>query len=285
MPSYRFCRPDDIPYLVRAVNECWDVHFPDAEPMTVERYRDEMKYLDVWPSNCLVASTDDGPVAVLIGTKRDWEVAVRRLGVHPDHQRQGHGLHLLTSLSQKLAVLGPERLEAEVPRSLPGAMELLEKAGYVRETILTDYVRPASAVDPVPEDLVIPFSVDEADDVGYLDFELEFDLALERRRATLFNRKEEIEGIAIATPELVEACLLHRIADDASAMDVVAAGARPEQPELLLGLLLRHLANETALPIRFPRLREGEFPQSVLDVWSFEAVETYDLVAAKATPG
>ena len=58
MPSYRFCRPDDIPYLVRAVNECWDVHFPEAPRMTVDRYREEMRTLDVWPSNSLVASTD-----------------------------------------------------------------------------------------------------------------------------------------------------------------------------------------------------------------------------------
>ena len=137
MSSYRFCRPDDIEYLVRAVHECWDVHFPDAEPMTVERFRDEMKFLDVWPSNCLVASTDGGPVAVLIGTKRTFEVAVLRLGVHPGHQRQGHGLHLLTSLSQKLAVLGPERLVAEVPRSRPGAVELFAAAGYVREATFT----------------------------------------------------------------------------------------------------------------------------------------------------
>lgn len=283
MPSYRFCRPDDIPYLVRAVNECWDVRFPDAQPMTVERYRDEMKYLDVWPSNCLVASTDDGPVAVLIGTKRPTEVSILRVGVCPGHERQGHGEHLLTSLSHKLAVLGPERLVAEVPRALD-ALEFFAAAGYRPEATYTDYLRPDAPADPVPEGLVIPITVDELDDHGLL--QIAGGVAWERRRETLVNRKkDEIEGIAIVSPECVEAFLLHRIADDASSVDVVAAGARDaEQQELFFGLLLRHLVGETALPLQFPRLLDGEFPESVLRVWSFEAGETYDLVSAEATP-
>ena len=283
MPSYRFCRPDDIEYLVRAVHECWDVHFSDAEPMTVERFRDEMRFLDVWPSNCLVASTDDGPVAVLIGTKRATEVAILRVGIRPGHQRRGHGGHLLTSLSHKLAVLGPERLVAEVPRSLPGAGDFFAAVGYESEAAYTDWVRPDSPVDPVPEGLVMPVTVDEVDDHGLL--EIAGGVAWRRRRETLLNRREEIEGAAIVSPERVEAFLLHRIADDASAVEVVASGASdPEQEELLLGLLLRHLASETALPLKLPRLLPGEFPDSVLAVWGFEATETYDLMSARATP-
>lgn len=283
MPSYRFCRPDDIPFLARAVNECYDVHFPGAPRMSVERYRAEMKAIDVWPSNSLVASTDQGPVAVLVATKRADEVTVLRVGARPGHERQGHGAHLLTSLSNKLAVLGPDRLAAEAPRSLPIASALLEATGYRRERTYTDYLREPSPAEPVPEDLVMPVTAQELDDHGLL--EIPGHVALERQRQTLLNRKVELEGVAIATPERIEAFLLHRLADDGTALDVVAAVARPsEQQDLLLQLLLRHLAGTTELPLRLPRLAPGEVTPAVLDALGFEAGERYDRFVTEATP-
>ncbi len=283
MPSYRFCRPDDIPFLARAINECYDVHFPGAPRMTVERYRAEMKALDVWPSNSLVASTDQGPVAVLIATKRADEVTVLRVGARPGHERQGHGAHLLTSLSNKLAVLGPDRLATEAPRSLPVASALLEATGYRRELTYTDYLREPTAIEPVPEDLFMPVTVAELDEYGLL--EIPGHVALARQCQTLLNRKDELEGIAIVTPERVEAGLLHRLADDGASLDVVAAVARPsEQADLLLQLLLRHLAGTTELPLRLPRLAPAEVPTAVLDALGFEAGEQYDRFVTEATP-
>ena len=283
MSSYRFCRPDDIPFLARAVNECYDVHFPDAPRMSVERYRAEMKALDVWPSNSLVASSDQGPQAVLVATKRTREVMVLRVGARPGHERQGHGAHLLTSLSNKLAVLGPERLAAEAPRSLPAAAALLEAVDYRRELTYTDYLRPLSPVEPVPAELVMPITVAELDDEGML--EIPDHVALERQRLTLLNRKDELEGVAIASPERVEAYLLHRVSDDGATVDVVAAGARSsEQHDLLLQLLLRHLAGASDLPLRLPRLASDEVSSAVLDGVGFEAGEIYDRYVTEATP-
>ena len=284
MPSYRFCRPDDIPFLARAVNECYDVHFPDAPRMTVERYRAEMKSLDVWPSNSLIASTDQGPVAVLIATKRAHEVMVLRVGARPGHERQGHGAHLLTSLSNKLAVLGPDRLAAEAPRSLRPASALLEAVGYRRELTYTDYLRPPSALEPVPQELIMPVTAQELDDHGLL--EVPDHVAWERQRLTLLNSKEELEGAAIASPERIEAFLLHRLADDGASLDVVAAGARAsEQDDLLLQLLLRHLVGTTGLPLRLPRLAPGEVPSAVLDALGFEAGPRCDRYVSTAEPG
>ncbi len=133
MPSYRFCRPDDIPFLVRAVNECWAPHFPGTPPLTVEGFRREMKELDLWPSSSMVAADDETPVAVLTGTKREEETLISRIGVRPGETRKGHGGHLVTSLSQKLAVLGPPRLVAEVPGDLPDALRFFEGLGWRRE--------------------------------------------------------------------------------------------------------------------------------------------------------
>ncbi len=284
MPSYRFCRPDDIPFLARAVNECYDVHFPGAPAMTVARYRAEMKTLDVWPSNSLVASTDQGPVAVLIATKRAHEVMVLRVGARPGYERQGHGAHLLTSLSNKLAVLGPDRLAAEAPRSLPVAARLLTATGYRQERTYTDYLRPPSPVDPVPTELIMPVTAAELEEHGLLD--IPDHVAWQRQRQTLLSSSDELEGAAIATPERIEAFALHRLAGDGASLDVVvAAVARPsDQQDLLLQLLLRHLAATTELPLRLPRLAPGEVPPAVLDALGFEAGEEFDRYVAEAIP-
>ena len=117
MPAYRFCRPDDVPDLVDALCACAQ----DEAAMTLDRFRWEMKVLDVWPSSCMVAREDGRPIGVLIGAKRESATRIHRLVVHPEHRRQGHASHLLTSLSQKLAVLGPPRLVAEVPTDAEGA--------------------------------------------------------------------------------------------------------------------------------------------------------------------
>lgn len=288
MPSYRFCRPDDIPYLVRAVNECYDVHFPGSEPMTVERFRAEMKELDVWPSNSMVASSGEGPIAVLIGTKRPREVLIRRLGVRPGHRRQGHGRHLVTSLGQKLAVLGPDRLVAEVPRALPGAAGFFSAAGYRREATYVDWSRPPATVEPVPEELFIPTTVDELIDHGLLPTGR--GAAWERQRETLVNRKDDLRGMAIASPERLEAFLLHRAAEGGSVLEVAAAGARQsQQREVFLTLLLRQLAGGSEGGLSVPKLTvEGrasdELPSPVLAALGFEAGDRHDRYAAVATP-
>ncbi len=282
MASYRFCRPDDIPYLVRAVNECFNVHFPDQPPMTVERFRAEMKVLDVWPSNSMVAATDAGPIAVLIGTKRPQEVLVSRIGVRPGHGRQGQGRHLLTSLSQKLAVLGPERLVAEVPRALAGAGELFRAAGYRREATFVDWVRPRSTVEPVPEELFLPTTFRELADQGVLGPEAE--APWERTYETLAHR-EDLRGVAIASPERLEAFLLYRIPGGDAAADVVAAGGRESgERELYLSLLLRHLAGRTTGRLRLPKLADDELPRSLLAAFGFEPAAEYDRYTARATP-
>lgn len=283
MPSYRFCRPDDIPYLVRAVNECFDVHFPSRPAMTLERFRWEMKSFDLWPSNSMVASSGQGPIAVMIGTKRTDQVSILRLGVHPDHQRQEHGLHLLTSLSQKLAVLGPERLVMEVPRSIPGLRSFARAASYREEAVLTTYVRPAAAVEPVPEDWMVPVTVAEL---------VEQDLLAEspgscwqRSRQTLKNRADELQGLAWVSPERLEAFVLFSAPEEAPEIEVLAWGGAPgERQEFFLGLLLRSLASRFHLPMKVSRVSVGDPKEGLLRSLGFEAVSIYDRFAARATP-
>ena len=140
MSSYRFCRTDDIGLLVDALNRCWAPYFPDEPPMTPAAFKRSIRDLQVWCSSCMVAFSGADPIGVLIGAKRPSGTLVHKIAVHPDHRRQGHGNHLLTSLGSKLAILGPPRIVAEVPEALADACGLFSASGYVQEAVLTDYV-------------------------------------------------------------------------------------------------------------------------------------------------
>lgn len=301
MPSYRFCRPDDLPLLVRAVADCWHVHFPAEPPPSPEGFRREMKELDLWPSSCMVALGGEGgrePVAVLIGTRRETEVAVLRVGVRPDHLRQGHASHLLTSLSQKLAVLGPERLVAEVPAGMAAAESLLDSVGYQPEAALTDWTLEgealaALAAEPVPEEVAAPVRVEELAAAGALD--VAEGVAWERQRRTLLQRGERLEGLAIAGAECVEAWLVYAArgaeagaAVEAGPIDVWAAGAADlDRAEPLLRLLFRALAAlavRAGRPLRLPRLTEHELPPGLPAALGIAAGPQYTSWTARAKP-
>ena len=129
MSGYRFCRTDDIELLVDALNRCWSPHFPDQPPVTPAAFKRWIRDLQVWCSSCMVAFAGSAPIGVLIGAKRASATLVHSVAVHPDHVRQGHGRHLLTSLGSKLAILGPPRIVAEVPETLAPARALFSACG------------------------------------------------------------------------------------------------------------------------------------------------------------
>src|SRR4249920_2439640 len=147
MAAYRFCRTDDIELLVNALNHCWAPQFPEEPLMTAAVFKRSIRDLQVWCSSCMVAFSGSAPIAVEIGAKRPSGTLIHKIAVHPDHRRQGHGRHLLTSLSSKLAILGPPRMVAEVPEAFAPASELFGASGYVEEALLTDYVLEGDETD------------------------------------------------------------------------------------------------------------------------------------------
>ena len=108
--------PTTSALLVDALNRCWSPHFPDEPPMTPAAFKRSIRDLQVWCSSCMVAFSGSDPIGVLIGAKRPSGTLIHKIAVHPDHLRQGHGRHLLTSLSSKLAILGPPRISRRSPR-------------------------------------------------------------------------------------------------------------------------------------------------------------------------
>jgi GNAT superfamily N-acetyltransferase len=247
--------------------------------MTVDRFRWEMRVLDVWPSSCMVARENERPIGVLIGAKREEATLVHRLEVDPDYRRQGHASHLLTSLSQKLAVLGPPCLVAEVPAEAEGGRKLLASLGYAETHGLTDWERPPTlGGERVPEELFVEVAPGDLEDVDAVE---RFGTAWKRQSRTLRQLGEELHGQAIATPARVEAFALYR--HGGTFADVLGIGwAHEERTVPLLTLLLARVEQESRRPVRLPRLDEDAVDREWLEALGFEPARRYHRFEAEA---
>ena len=209
----------------------------------------------------MVAFDAKEPVAVLIGCKRPPHTLVLRLAVHPDHLRKGHGRHLLTSLSAKLAILGPPRLLAELPADLPPARALFEACGWREEARYLDLVHDAPAASPAPPGVVVPVTVDDLLDACLPDADAP--VAWERTRGTLINRKDRLRGLAIPSGERIEASLLYT-RDDERGVSIWSLRAAPGADPSAIGVLLRDLAQREGGRLTIPRIGGDEIAPDAL---------------------
>jgi hypothetical protein len=102
---------------------------------------------------------------------------------------------------------------AEVPEELTPARELFRACGYVQEALLTDFVMERPALSERGdaarvEGFVIPVTIDDLAANGLVG-EGQPQTCWERSIETLTARKDEIQGLAVATDERIEAYLLY----------------------------------------------------------------------------
>jgi ribosomal protein S18 acetylase RimI-like enzyme len=278
LSAYRFCRTDDIALLVDAWNRCGLPHFPGTPPLTVAEFKQETRELDLWCSSCMVAFDAKEPVAVLIGCKRPPHTLVLRIAVHPDHLRKGHGRHLLTSLSAKLAILGPPHLVAELPADNVPARALLKACGWREERTYVDLALDSPVASPAPPGLIVPVTVDDLIDIGLPAADAP--RSWNRTRATLVNRKERLLGLAIAGGERLDASLLYTRADDGRIAIWSLSAAPGAGGERALGLLIRDLAHREGSRLVVPRVHEDEVSVEALRGLGFvPGVETVGVAA------
>ncbi len=262
MSAYRFCRTDDIALLVDAWNRCGLPHFPSEPPLTVSGFKQEIRELDLWCSSCMVAFDAKEPVAVMIGCKRPPHTLVHRIAVHPDHLRKGHGRHLLTSLSAKLAILGPPHLVAELASDNASARALFDACGWREERRYVDLVSDSPMASPAPPGLVVSVTVDDLMDIGLP--EASAPRSWNRTRGTLVNRKERLLGLAIAGGERLDASVLYTPEDNGSKEIWSLSAAPGASGEAALGMLLRELAHCGGGRLVIPRIEEDEVSLDVL---------------------
>ena len=279
MPAYRFCRTDDIQLLTDAVNACCVVHLPNQAELSSVDFKREIRELNVWSSSCMVASNDGDPIAVVTGAKRERETLVHRIGVHPGFMRRGHAQHLLESLGQKLAVLGPPRMVAEVPEDLPAVRDLFESVAYQAEERFADFrlskpLAPSRAAGEVTE-----VGLDEL--LRYGTLEPSVPRSWERALETLQNRKDQIRGLAIASDTRVEAHALFRDLPNEGRREIVALGAAQPREDgavdarVLLEIVVRVACQAGSLAVTVPRVSSEEISWASLESMGFEQGRTY----------
>jgi L-amino acid N-acyltransferase YncA len=294
LSSYRFCRTDDVALLVDALNRCWSPYVPGEPAMTPAAFKRSIRDLQVWCSSCMVAFSGSDPIGVLIGAKRPSGTLVHTIAVHPDHRRQGHGRHLLTSLSSKLAILGPPRMIAEVPEMLAETCALLSATGYVEEALLTDYVldRPALGERGNAarvEGFVIPVTIDDLAANGLLGEappspsagQTHPQVCWERSIETLTARKDDITGLAIASDERIEAYVLY-VEHGEDRTEIVSLRSFAEDGGARLTQLLSQLRARGMETFRFAKVNPAEISREMLESLGFRPAGVHLLYAARA---
>jgi GNAT superfamily N-acetyltransferase len=283
MTAYRFCRTDDMALLVDALNRCWSPYVPDEPPVTPVSFKRSIRDLQVWCSSCMVAFEGADPIGVLIGAKRPCGTLVHTIAVHPDHLRQGHGRHLLTSLGSKLAILGPPRIVAEVPEEFGAACGLFSACGFVQETLLTDYLLEPDDGDgegevrDVPERFVIPVTVGDLAANGLLE-DAHPHACWARSVETLTARKDDITGLAVASDERIEAYVLY-VNDGAG--EILSLRSFVDDDGSRFRQLVSRLRARMSR-IRFSKVHPAEISKDLLASLGFRPVGSHLLYAARA---
>lgn len=281
MAGYRFCRSDDVPLLVAAHNACWVPHFGPDAAITVEDFKRGIRELGLWSSSCMIAFDGNEPIGVLLAAKRDREANyVWRLAVKPGWERRGHGRHLLTSLADKAAILGPPRLVTEIPAEWTAVRTFFERAGFVAEETYADFALDPAPSGAIADGLLVPVTLDALVEHGALDATAP--RAWSRSVASLRARAGEIEGLAIAT-DRIEAYALFRAARDGDDREIVALGtATGVADSPLLGVLIERM-RAGGRRLRFPSIGDRETPFAALAALGFRRErETIGYVAARA---
>ena len=282
MSAYRFCRSDDVPLIVEAFHRC-NVG-PGAVPwrLTVDHMKRLSREINLWTSSCMVALAGSDPIGVLIAAKREPTAnLVLHVGVHPEHRRQGHARHMMTSLSQKMAILEPTRMLVEVPATAAAAHSFLNACGFTEGETLTDYLLSGgnSATGPFL-DLVGTVSASEltaGDD--FLEATKQ-DRCWQRTAQTILNLRQRALGLGIATDRGFEAWLLYRDPEGTgdplpflarpvafspgdgppvlpAPCEILAMGGKRPAPALLAPLLA-FAARESGRALWLPRVHPGE---------------------------
>ncbi len=225
MTAYRFCRTDDMALLVAAYEVCRGPEHDAVPPLDLAGFKVLVRELDLWCSSCMVALEGREPVGVLLGAKRATSTLVYGLRVHPEHRRKGHGRHLLTSLGQKLAILGPSRMVAEVPAEDAAANELFAACGWRIENEMRDWRLGLKQPTGRPGDSegLSRLTVAELRDAGALAESA----AWAHDTPALEKRASRLEAIGFHSPERLEAWAVFERSPDRQPWPVLRLGREP----------------------------------------------------------
>ena len=139
MPSYRFCRPDDLALIVNAINTCYQPHYPQQPAVTSELLKEQMTLFGLRPGNCMVALEHRQPIGVVISCKRDYGAWIQALGCQTAHQRQGIAAQLVEALIRKIAIQGAPDITVDVREENTVALQFFTSMGFQRRQRYVSY--------------------------------------------------------------------------------------------------------------------------------------------------
>lgn len=273
MPSYRFCRPDDLELIVRAINQCCRIHETDAPEMTEERLKAHMTLFAVRPGNCMVALERQQPVAAIISTRRGADAWIQTLGCQPAFQRRGIASQLVEALVRKIAIQRTEDITVDVPDDNGVALDFFQSVGFEeRGRLVTMQGELEMASDPSGEVVQTPAS-------ALLDSYEAFHAVpacWERSAASLAGYGELIQGCAHRENGATQGYLLYQgttILDLACApdADVVRVSAA----------LLGRLQATGAAPLTLPKVNVTDPLFDILQQQGLQPARGYRLMGQK----
>ena len=237
----------------------------------------------------MVAIEGGVPVGVLLGAKRPEATLVYALRVHPAHRRRGHGRHLLTSLGQKLAILGPPKLVAEVPAERVAAHALFEACHWRGEARLVDWrrtratsvLRPRGELESATDLPISSVTLEEATSAVLLAESR----CWQRDLPSLQKRSDKLVGLGFHSPERLEACVFMSSASPLeSGWEIGAVGITDTAlGRLGLGVLLAELERQAgAVPLLLSRVAPQEVDPAFLTELFFEPGREHLLFATEA---
>jgi ribosomal protein S18 acetylase RimI-like enzyme len=275
MTAYRFCRTDDIGLLVEANERCRGPEDAGEAALDRDGFKRLIRDLDLWCSSCMVAFEGREPVGVLLGAKRPEATLVYTLRVHPEHRRRGHGRHLLTSLSQKLAILGPPQLVAEVPAEREAVHATFSALGWKLDSRLTDWRRDARPgdVSSGAREALAPVSYDDLAAAGLLVGPR----CWQRDLPSLAKQSERLSGLAFHSPDRIEAWALWNLLEGVGTLGAVGAAPGPFGR---IGLSV--VLDEIGAPLLLERATPEELDADLLAELGFERGPEHLLFTSRA---
>jgi hypothetical protein len=172
---------------------------------------------------------------------------------------------------------------AEVSDTLAPACGLFSACGYVREATLTDYGLhdESSATGAGGPGFIMPITVDDLAANGLLEgSEAHPRLCWERSVETLTARKEEIAGLAVASDERIEACLLY--VNRGEGTEILSLRSFVEDGGARLTQLLSQLRVRAVGTVRFPKVHPAEISEELLKTLGFRPTGGHLRFAATA---
>jgi ribosomal protein S18 acetylase RimI-like enzyme len=273
MPSYRFCRPDDLGLIVRAINRCCRIHETGTPEMTEERLKAHMTLFAVRPGNCMVALERQQPVAAIISTRRGAGAWIQTLGCQPAFQRRGIASQLVEALVRKIAIQRTADITVDVPEDNDTALRFFQAVGFEERGRLVTLEGEPNAPDD-PTGVVIQAPAAELLD-AYEAFHA-FPACWERSADSLAGYGELLQGCAYRENGATRGYLLHQ---DATILDLACA---PDADAVRVSAtLLNHLHATGTSPLTLPKVKTADPLFDILRQRGLKPARSYRLMGQK----